>query len=115
MTTPLCGERILAHPFAGAGRLLLRVSACALVLSGLFALLLGATGRFLPHDERFLGMTAADLCALHGCRIVHFMVHDRVSFGGAMIAVGLLYLWLAESPVRQGQAWAWWLLFLSGV
>jgi hypothetical protein len=85
-----------------------------LILSGLFAISLGVVGRFLPHDERFLGMSARDLCALHGCRIVHFMVHDRVSFGGALVAVGLLYLWLAESPLGRGDGWAWWALLLSG-
>jgi hypothetical protein len=98
-----------------AGNFCLRVSSCALILSGLFAGGLGVAGRFLPHDEHFLGMTAGEVCSLHGCRIVHFMVHDRVSFGGALIGVGVLYLWLVESPLRQGQAWAWWALFFSGV
>ncbi len=92
----------------------LMASACILLLSGLFAILVGATGRFLPHDEQFLGMSARDLCALHGCRIVHFMVHDRVSFGGAVVAVGLLYLWMAASPLRRGEAWAWWAFLLTG-
>jgi hypothetical protein len=96
------------------GHALLLAVAVALLLSGLFVLALGMTGRFLPHDERFLGMTADQLCALHGCRVVHFMAHDRVSFGGAVVAVGLLYGWLAASPLRQGQAWAWWALLLSG-
>ncbi len=100
--------------FAGDGRWLLRMSAACLLGGGLFVLLLGASGRFLPHDEAFLGMTARELCALHGCRIVHFMIHDRVSFGGALAAVGLLYWWLTDSPLRRGQAWAWWLLALSG-
>jgi len=95
-------------------RFFVRVTALALILSGVFAIFLGITGHFLPHDERFLGMSARDLCALHGCRIVHFMIHDRVSFGGAVTATGLLYLWLAESPLRRGQAWAWWTLLLSG-
>ena len=99
---------------AGDGRLLLQVTGLCLLLSGLFALYLGITGRFLPHDERFLGMTAGQLCALHGCRIVHFMVHDRVSFGGSLVAVGLVYLWLARSPLRQGQAWAWWAFAVTG-
>jgi hypothetical protein len=93
---------------------LVEVSALVLLSSGLFALALGISGRFLPHDERFLGMTASQLCSLHGCRIVHFMVHDRVSFGGALVAVGLLYLWLARSPLKQGQLWAWWVLLVSG-
>jgi hypothetical protein len=96
------------------GRYVLQASASILFLSGLFVFSLGATGRFLPHDEQFLGMTAPDLCARHGCRIVHFMIHDRVSFGGALVGVGLLYYWLAASPLRLGQAWAWWVLALTG-
>jgi hypothetical protein len=105
------GEPALRGPEGG---LLLVALAIGLVLAGLSAVLLGLSGRFLPHDEWFLGMTAERLCALHGCRIVHFMVHDRISFGGAVVAVGLLYLWLALVPLRQGEAWAWWALLLSG-
>jgi fatty acid desaturase len=60
-------------------------------------------------------MTARDLCALHGCRVVHFMAHDRISFGGALVALGLLYLWLAASPLRRGQEWAWWVFLITGV
>jgi hypothetical protein len=81
-----------------------------LILSGVFAFVQSVTGRFLPHDENFLGMKAEDLCAVQGCRIVHFMIHDRVSFAGAMIAIGLLYLWLAG----RREAWASWLFLLSG-
>jgi hypothetical protein len=70
------------------GRPLVALTGLALIGSGLFALFLSATGHFLPHDEQFLGMTAKELCALHG----HFMYHDRASFGGALVAVGTLYL-----------------------
>jgi hypothetical protein len=104
----------MSRAAAVPGRLPLVLLALALLLSGLFALWLGLTGRFLPYDERFLGMTARQLCARHGCRIVHFMIHDRVAFGGALVAVAVLYLWLAESPLRQGQAWAWWAFLASG-
>jgi hypothetical protein len=99
----------------GDGRWLLRLSAWSLLGAGIFAFLLGVSGEFLPHDEAFLGMSARDLCAVHGCKIVHFMIHDRVSFGGALAAVGILYWWLVEVPLRRGEAWAWWLLVLSGV
>ncbi len=94
--------------------MLLVLLGVGLLLSGLFALFLGLTGQFLPHDERFLGMTARELCALRGCRVVHFMIHDRVSFGGTLVALGLLYLWLTLFPLREGRAWAWWALLLSG-
>jgi hypothetical protein len=46
---------------------------------------------------------------------VHFMIHDRISFGGALIAIGVLYLWLTAFPLQQGEAWAWLLLAASGL
>jgi MFS family permease len=101
--------------FFDDGRFFLSASAVALMLAGLSVLLLGATGKLLPHDEQFLGMTAQNLCAMHECRIVHFMIHDRVSFGGSLIAIGLLYQWLTVFPLRRAQAWAWWALLISGL
>jgi hypothetical protein len=97
----------------GDGRPLLAAAAAILVLSGVFAVLQSATGRFLPHDVAYLGMDARQLCAYRDCRIVLFMFHDRVSFGGVLVALGLLYLWLERVPLRAGEAWAWWALTLS--
>jgi hypothetical protein len=108
-------ERSLIGALIGDGRPMLLFTGLCLVLSGLFALFLSATQHFLPHDVQFLGIAPEQLCAINECRIVHFMVHDRVSFGGALIAIGVLYLWLAEFPLRHGQAWSWWLFVLSGI
>lgn len=105
----------LLEAVIGDGRPLIRLSAVLLILSGLFAFFLSATRHFLPHDIAHLGMTADDLCTINECRIVHFMIHDRVSFGGALIGIGILYLWLVEFPLSQGRAWSWWLLVLSGL
>lgn len=99
----------------GDGTPLILLTALALAASGGFALFLSVTGAFLPHDVAFLGMQPADLCRINECRIVHFMIHDRFSFGGVLIAIAVLYAWLALFPVRQGEAWAWRLLALSGV
>jgi hypothetical protein len=107
--------RGLLPALAGDGRPLLSLTGLALILSGGFALFLSVTRHFLPHDVDFLGMQPNDLCSLNGCRIVHFMFHDRVSFGGVIFAIGILYLWLAEFPLKRGQAWAWWLFLVSGV
>jgi hypothetical protein len=52
---------------------------------------------------------------LHECRIVHFMIHDRISFGGAIIAIGLLYHWITVAPLHDRQTWAWRALVVSGV
>jgi hypothetical protein len=107
-------DRTFLHALLGDGRPPLYALSLGLLASGGAALFLAATGHFLPHDERFLGMTAEQLCGYHGCRVVHFMVHDRASFGGVVFAVGLLYLWLTEFPLRARLAWAWWALLLSG-
>ncbi len=98
----------------GDGRPLLGLTGIALALSGVFALFLSATGAFLPHDVEYLGMTSKQLCALQECRIVHFMFHDRVAFGGVLIAIGTLYLWLAHFPMKHGEEWAWWVFAASG-
>src|SRR5665213_1825220 len=112
---PVLLDKRVSLPMAKSdGTLCLLVLSLGLTLSGLMALFLAATGQFLPHDERFLGMTARDLCALQGCRIVHFMIHDRAAFGGALVAVGALYAWLVQYPLRRRRRWAWWALAASG-
>jgi hypothetical protein len=102
------------HGLIGDGRPLLICSALFLVACGAFAIFQAATGHLLPHDAAYLGMSATQLCALQGCRILHFMIHDRISFGGVLVGIGTIYLWLTLFPLRQRQAWAWWTLALSG-
>lgn len=106
-------RRGLFRAVIGDGLVPLSAGAASLVLAGGFALFLAASGEFLPHDIRYLGMTAEDLCEVAGCRVVRFMVHDRAAFGGALVAVGVLYTYLVWFPLRRGQRWAWWLLTCS--
>lgn len=107
-------QRGLIDALIGDGRFLIVLTGFCLVLAGGFAVFQSATGQFLPHDIEFLGMTARDLCGINECRIVHFMFHDRVSFGGVLIAIGAMYMWLAEFPLKHGCIWAWWTLAASG-
>ena len=93
---------------------MLTLSGIVLLASGVFAIVQASTGHFLPHDVAFLGMTAEELCRLQGCRIVHFMIHDRISFGGVLIAIGVLYVWLTSVLHRRHESWAWWALAASG-
>src|SRR5258705_1484838 len=99
----------------GDGRPLFLLSRLALVLAGGFALFLSASKYFLPHDVDYLGMTAEQLCGINNCRVVYFMFHDRVAFGGALIAIGVLYMWLTEFPLSRGEAWSWWTFVVSGI
>src|SRR5881296_2100932 len=98
----------------GDGQPLLVTTALVLLVCGAFAVFQAATGHFLPHDAVYLGMTAQELCALRGCRILHFMIHDRISFGGVLVGVGVMYLWLCLFPLRRRESWAWWTLAISG-
>lgn len=108
-------DKSLLAALVGDGRPLLIFIGLSLVISGAFALFLSVNQQFLPHDVQFLGMTAAELCRINNCRVVHFMFHDRVAFGGALISIGALYMWLAEFPLRRGEAWVWWLFIISGI
>lgn len=78
-------------------------------------MLQSVSGHFLPHDAQAIGMDAAALAAKGGERLVGFMFHDRVAFGGSILSVGVGYWWLANFPLRERHAWAWWTLLLSGV
>ena len=108
-------ERGLLRELIGDGRPLLILTAVMLLFSGVFAIFVSVRREFLPHDVTYLGMTAETLCRLADCRIVRFMFHDRVAFGGTLISVAVLYLWLATFPLRDGRAWAWWAFLVSGL
>ncbi len=108
-------QRDLYTTLLADGRPLLLLSGLGLVLAGAFGIFLGLTYQFLPHDIAYLGLTAEQLCLMHDCRVVEFMVHDRIAFSGAVLSVGLLYLWLTEFPLQAGHGWAWWVLAASGV
>jgi hypothetical protein len=107
-------SRGLLGAVIGDGTPLLVLTAVGLLFAGGFAMFLGLRGEFLPHDIRYLGMTEAELCHVAGCRVNAFMLHDRVAFGGALVSVGVLYIYVALFPLRAGEAWAWWLLLVTG-
>lgn len=107
-------ERGLVDALLGNGHFLLALTGVALAGSGGFALFLCLTGHFLPHDIAHLGMDARQLATASNEELVRFMFHDRAAFGGALISMGALYLWLVAFPLRNGEAWAWWTLAVSG-
>jgi hypothetical protein len=42
------------------------------------------------------------------------MFHDRVAFGGVLVAIAILYFWLTAVPLAEGATWAWWTVVISG-
>jgi hypothetical protein len=107
-------ERTLLDALLGDGRPAIVLTGFSLIFSGGFALFLGISREFLPQDVAYLHMTANQLCRVDGCRMVDFMIHDRVAFGGSLMAIGSLYVWLALFPLAQGRTWAWHALAVSG-
>lgn len=108
-------RRTLTQALISDGRFLLVFTALILVLTGMFIIAQSLTGHFLPHDVSYLGLDADALSVFNNGSITRFMFHDRISFGGSIIAVGLLYMWLAEFPLKNGEGWAWYLFLLSGI
>jgi hypothetical protein len=92
------------------GRGLLTIAALLMLAAGLFAWFLAMTDQLLPHDLAWLTISEQQLRAIADGRLVHFMAHDRAAFGGTLIAISILYLWLVRFPLAEGRAWAWWLL-----
>lgn len=107
-------DRSLPDAIVGDGRPLLLAVAASLVFAGGFVIYLAVTRQMLPHDLDYLGMSASELERVADGRLVDFMVHDRVSWGGALIAIGVLYVWLIAFPLAAGEVWAWWVIAISG-
>ncbi len=93
---------------------LLTVATLGLLAAGLFAWFLAVTDQLLPHDLAWLSITEEELRAVADGRLVHFMAHDRAAFGGTLIAIAVLDLWLVRVPLAAGRAWAWWTLAIAG-
>lgn len=111
----MTNTRSLWDAAAGDGRPFLIFTGLILLLTGLLVIVQSLTGHFLPHDVAFLGMDACQLTEMQNGTIAQFMFHDRISFGGSILAVGLLYMWMAEFPLKQQEPWAWYLFLFSGV
>lgn len=86
-----------------------------LIVIAVAAFLTAASIRILPHETSFLHSSVNELNFRdHAGNLVGYMMHNRVSFGGALFAIGLLYLFMAQVLLRQGAVWAWWGFLLSG-
>jgi hypothetical protein len=108
-------RRSLFEAFLGDGRPPLGLTGAALFASGGFAIFQSLTGHLLPHDSQALGMDADALTHVANAQLTMFMFHDRVAFGGTLLAIGSAYWWLSEFPLRDGQSWAWWAFAISGL
>jgi len=111
---PMKDDRSLLDVILSDGRSLIALTGISLALSGLFAVLQSVSGQLLPQDSHAIGMDSSALMHVGNPHLLGFMFHDRVAYGGTLLAIGTGYLWLAAFPLKARQAWAWWALVFSG-
>jgi hypothetical protein len=95
------------------GQLLLIIEAAAVITAGATICVIGSTSVFVPEDLEFMQTTAEHLRSANP-RLVPVVAHDRASFGGMLLSVGVATLLPALWGVRKGETWLWWMLGLAG-
>ena len=95
------------------GQLLLLIEAAAVMAAGVTICTIGSTSVFVPEDLEFMQTTVEQLRAANP-RLVPVVAHDRASFGGMLLSVGIATLLPVLWGVRQGETWLWRMLALSG-
>jgi hypothetical protein len=89
------------------GQLILIGHAMAVLTAGLVISLIGVTQVFVPEDLAFMRTTREALEQANP-RLLPLIAHDRATFGGMLIACGLVLLLPALWGFRPGSAWLWW-------
>jgi len=107
---PTRDERGLMEVVPGGGRFLIALTGIALALSGGFAILQSVSGQLLPQDSHAIGMDSLALMHAGNRHFLGFMFHDRVAYGGTLVAIDAGYLWLSAFPMQARAACAWWAL-----
>jgi hypothetical protein len=95
------------------GQLLFVMQAVAFIVAGAVISLIGATTVFVPEDLHYMETTASSLHAANP-RLLSLIAHDRASFGGMLVASGLVFLMSALWGFRRGARWLWWTTLLAG-
>ncbi|MEZ6147188.1 MAG: hypothetical protein R3B91_17560 [Planctomycetaceae bacterium] len=95
------------------GQLLWIVHGAILIVAGGVICTYGMTSVFVPEDLEFMQTTAEALCIANP-QLVPLVAHDRATFGGMLVAIGVTVLLVSLWGFRQGNAWLWWTLLIAG-
>jgi len=88
------------------GQLLFVFHGCALLGAGLVISGIGSTHVFVHEDLEFMQTTREALLSANP-RLVPLVAHDRASFGGMLIASGIVMLLISLWGFRRGAVWVW--------
>lgn len=95
------------------GQLLMVVHGVAILVAGVTISCFGMTTVFVAQDLEFMNTTREALVQLNP-RLVPVVAHDRASFGGMLMATGVVVLLSALWGWRRGRRWLWWSLTATG-
>jgi hypothetical protein len=96
------------------GQLLLIIHGGMLLVAGATISFIGSTTVFVPEDLHFMQTSAEHLRSAADGRLVPLVAHDRATFGGMLLAIGITVLLSSLWGFKQGYAWLWWSLAISG-
>ncbi len=94
-------------------QLLFIMHGCALIVAGVVICKIGITSVFVAEDMEFLCTTPDRLLAANP-QLVPLVAHDRATFGGMLIACGIVVLLASLWGFRRGRRWLWWTLLVAG-
>lgn len=95
------------------GQLAFVVHGAVLIVAGAVISVIGMTDVFVPEDLEFLQCSQRVLAEANPM-LIPLVAHDRATFGGMLIASGIVTLLSAMWGFRHGQAWLWWALMIAG-
>ncbi|MEM8947652.1 MAG: hypothetical protein AAGD11_20950 [Planctomycetota bacterium] len=95
------------------GQLSFVVHGAVLIVAGIVISVIGMTSVFVSEDLEFLRCSQRVLTEANPM-LVPLVAHDRATFGGMLIATGIVTMLAAMWGFRHGQAWLWWALMLAG-
>jgi dihydroorotate dehydrogenase len=96
------------------GQLVLIGHAIAVIVAGGVISGFGITRVFVPEDLAFMQTTAETLREANPS-LLPLIAHDRATFGGNLVAAGIVFLFPALWGFRSGSAWLWWTQLVAGI
>ena len=90
------------------GQLIYVVHGAVLIVAGAVISKVGMTQVFVPEDMEFLCSTPENLLNANA-QLIPLVAHDRATFGGMLIATGVVVHLGSLWGFRRGEKWLWWI------
>jgi dihydroorotate dehydrogenase len=95
------------------GQLIFILHGAVLIVVGCVIAMVGISSVFVREDLEFMQTSAEHLFGAHP-QLVPLIAHDRATFGGMLLAIGVCMMLSALWGFRRGHGWLWWALITAG-